>query len=369
MRARGEAVRARLDLSWPTQPEHIFAHELAGRVRVVACQDQQPILLHSEKWPDYADSRAELRRIKTALGCGVNDALVVVWGPQQDTLTAVEEIRLRYLDATDGIPNETRQPSSDGSTDFERILPGPDRMYPDTDSPPTRMLRDRVARLRQTLPPRPWVREQRYSEAGVPTEITHYLIRRGGAALVDRVVQRCGADLRRACFFFGQRLRGMARRDKAVEAIAADRWQELFDLLAQRPVLWEAAGRLVELAAALPHKQLQQLLQEEGLTVQTGDWDNLVWALVESHHPDHRVEAAGRQRFYMGLIMNRLRGRVPARQVARELDQALAPACTPTSSSHWWRRATRASPAPAWATSTSRSTRRSSARCSRGCTW
>ena len=35
------------------------------------------------------------------------------------------------------MPFETRQPFEDGHTDFERILPGPDRMYPDTDSPPT----------------------------------------------------------------------------------------------------------------------------------------------------------------------------------------------------------------------------------------
>ena len=46
----------------------------------------------------------------------------------------------------DGIPNETRQPFEDGSTDFERILPGPDRMYPDTDSPPSRVTRERVDR-------------------------------------------------------------------------------------------------------------------------------------------------------------------------------------------------------------------------------
>jgi len=39
--------------NWPTQPEHVFAHEVAGRVRVIAGLDQQPIMLSSEKWPDY----------------------------------------------------------------------------------------------------------------------------------------------------------------------------------------------------------------------------------------------------------------------------------------------------------------------------
>ena len=62
-----------------------------------------------------------------------------------------------------GVPHETRQPSPDGTTDFERILPGPDRMYPDTDSPPTRVTRERVARLGAGLAERPWDREARYA--------------------------------------------------------------------------------------------------------------------------------------------------------------------------------------------------------------
>ncbi len=94
--------------------------------------------------------------------------MVVVWGAEQDTLTAAEEIRLRYVDAIDGIPNETRQPFDDGTTDFERILPGPDRMYPDTDSPPQRITRERVEALQAPLPEPPWVREERYAAAGVP---------------------------------------------------------------------------------------------------------------------------------------------------------------------------------------------------------
>ena len=155
-------------LSWPTQPDHVFAHELAGRVRVIAGLDQLPNLLHSEAWPDARGTRSELKRLRGRLRCGPDDAIVVVWGPEEDTVTACEEIRLRYVDATQGVPNETRQPFVDGSTDFERILPGPDRMYPDTDSPPTRVTRERVARLKATLPERPWDRETRYTAVGRP---------------------------------------------------------------------------------------------------------------------------------------------------------------------------------------------------------
>jgi glutamyl-tRNA(Gln) amidotransferase subunit E len=314
-------------LNWPTQPDHSFAHELAGRIRVIACLDQQPILLHSEKWPDYVDSQRELRKLKKRLGCGPQDALVVVWGALDDTVTAVEEIRLRYLDALDGVPNETRQPFPDGSTDFERILPGPDRMYPDTDSPPVPMTRERVERLRDALPPPPWIREERYGAAGVARETIYFLIRRGGAAFVDRVVAECGADLRRACRFFGEQLKGLRRVGVPLQGIGAPRWCELFRLLEGRPVLWEVWPRLVVAMATTPGKSLAQVAHDEGLDVDAAGWEPWLDELVSGTRPAHIASddrTGARQRFYMGQAMQRLRGRVAGRDVARALGSRLA---------------------------------------------
>ncbi|MFH1436344.1 MAG: Glu-tRNA(Gln) amidotransferase subunit GatE [Pseudomonadota bacterium] len=311
-------------LGWPTQPDHIFANELAGRVRVIAGLDQQPILLHSEKWPDYGDSQRELRRIKTRIGCGPRDSMVIVWGPREDTITAAEEIRLRYVDAIDGIPNETRQPFPDGSTDFERILPGPDRMYPDTDSPPTRITRERVEGLKVNLPPPPWVREKLYGRAGVPRNTIFFLIRRGGAALVDLVAEKCGADLRKACYFFGERLKGLRRRGVAVHAVTPEKWCELFQAMAAQPVMWEAWQQLVSAMSASPEKTAAQIVEEAGLNADPAGWEQLVRETVGSSRPDHKAGTPDKLlRFYMGRIMPKLRGRVPAADVGKVLDTML----------------------------------------------
>ena len=319
-------------LSWPTQPEHTFAHELAGRVRVVACLDQQPILLHSDKWPDYDGSRQELRALKKRVGCGPADGVVLVWGAQQDVHTAEQEVRLRYADALDGVPLETRQPFSDGSTDFERILPGPDRMYPDTDSPPIRMTRQRVQRLTDSLPDAPWVRQERYGAAGVPRDTVYFLIRRNGAALVDRVVQQAGADLRQACFFFGERLKGLRRAGVAVDAVSAERWCELFRLAAERPVLWQAWQQVVALVAAAPGQPVEQVLSEAGLGTGPAGWEQRLARTLAGAQPDHPDGSEDqRRRFCMGRAMGWLRGRVPAREVAAQVDRAQCP--TPTGES------------------------------------
>jgi len=237
-------------------------------------------------------------------------------GAGDDVATAIDEIRLRYCDATQGVPNETRQPFRDGSTDFERILPGPDRMYPDTDSPPTRITRQRVERLEAGLAARPWTREDAYGKAGVPTATIRYLIRRGGARLVDRVVAEAGASLRRACFLFGERLKGLARRGVAVERIPGERWSELFRLAQARPVLWEAWEAIVRGMADAPETEVETLVDEGGFGAPPARWRSDVGATVARAAADaYDGDPQRIARFSTGRMMALLRGKVPAAEV------------------------------------------------------
>jgi glutamyl-tRNA(Gln) amidotransferase subunit E len=97
--------------AWPTQPDRTFADELRGRVRVIAALDQPPILLDSEDWPVEDADGAALKTLRQAAGCAEEDSLVIVWGPEEDTLTAAEEIRLRYVDAMTGYLTRPDSPS------------------------------------------------------------------------------------------------------------------------------------------------------------------------------------------------------------------------------------------------------------------
>jgi len=109
-----------------------FSMEFAGRVRVIACLDDMPNIAHTDEetlWP----IRDEVMKRASA---GQKDVVMLVWGPEADVKIALEEILDRAREALDGVPNETRQVLDDMTTDFERILPGSDRMYPDTDLPP-----------------------------------------------------------------------------------------------------------------------------------------------------------------------------------------------------------------------------------------
>ena len=309
-------------LDWPTQPNLTFAHELAGRVRVIACLDQQPTFIHDADWPDYDVSSQELGRLRTHLGCNDDDALIVVWGADEDTVTAAEEIRLRYVDALDGVPNETRQPRPDGSTDFERILPGPDRMYPDTDSPPQAITRSRVKRLQDALPEPPWEREARYGSVGIPLTTIHYLIRRNGARLVDLVVGKCSSDLAWTCYFFGERLKGLRRSGVPVDRISDESWLALFDRFQRQPALREAWKTIVSALANTP--DVDDVLAALGLNGHIDDVAGSVKGSIATEPFEPPAHDEGQfERYLMGRLMDGLRGRVPAIEVAKTLTSEL----------------------------------------------
>jgi glutamyl-tRNA(Gln) amidotransferase subunit E len=308
-------------LAWPTQPGRTFADELRGRVRVIAGLDQAPVLYHSEDWPGHAT--AELGLLRGAMGGGDDDALVVVWGPERDVHTAAQEIRLRYVDATDGVPNETRQPLADGHTDFERILPGPDRMYPDTDSPPTRVTRERVGRLRARLPEPTWEREARYAAAGVRDSVVHFLVRRGGAVLVDLVGREAGADLRHAAFFFGERLKGLRRAGVAVDGIGTERWVELFRAFSSQTALRDAWDQLVRWIAAHPDEPVEAAVAALGLDNGAPAWrEGLARAIASAEGEAYDRDPGRVLRHATGRVMDALRGRVPAAEVVAAVQQA-----------------------------------------------
>ncbi|MBU1676256.1 Glu-tRNA(Gln) amidotransferase subunit GatE, partial [bacterium] len=144
-------------INTPTQPHTFFLKEFADRVRVVACLDSQPNLVCSTSETETLTG-AEWTRVERRCDVAHGTPVIIVWGPERDVRTAASEILIRARDAVEGVPSETRQSLPDDTNGFERILPGPSRMYPDTDLPPVVLTRDRVAALGATPPEPPWER-------------------------------------------------------------------------------------------------------------------------------------------------------------------------------------------------------------------
>ncbi len=165
-----------------TQPRTSFLKEFSDRIRVIACLDELPNLaLSTQDLPTL--SSGEWDRVAKACGVGPDVPVLVVWGSRADAETAVREAAIRAREATVGVPNETRQALDDGTNGFERVLPGADRMYPDTDLPPIALDDARVDAIRDGLPLRPWEREAEALGLGVGADLAARLGRHRAWAL------------------------------------------------------------------------------------------------------------------------------------------------------------------------------------------
>jgi glutamyl-tRNA(Gln) amidotransferase subunit E len=301
----------------PTQPDTVFLDELAGRIRVIACLDEPPIVVAGGRMPEFPNVHRVRERVRKRLRVGERDEFFLVFGPEADCRTAAEEIRLRFGEATEGVPNETRKALPAGFTTFERILPGPDRMYPDTDSPPTRVTQERVARLRRGLPPPPWVREERYGSWGVPLETVHWLIRRGGAAVVDEVVAATGAPGRLVAIEVGQGAKALARRGIPVDRLGSGEWAQVFDLYTDGHLPREGIRPVAEAMALNPGVTAREALAACGIDLKPPQaWPQLLGPpSLEQYRGGKDDSAEKRFRYLAGAAVRRLRGQAPAREV------------------------------------------------------
>jgi len=172
-------------LSHFLQPGKTFADELEGRLKVIACLEK-PNFIHSEDMnPVFSDSllkqRAKLLKSKA------NDAQIVFWALQEDVQTACETIEERCRIAFEGVPNETRKALKDGTTIFERVLPGADRMYPDTDSAPIPIEDEYIEKLRKKLPVDLFKRLKQLKKWQVPDDCYHYILRNNLVPEIERI--------------------------------------------------------------------------------------------------------------------------------------------------------------------------------------
>lgn len=178
-------------LRWPTQTDTYFAREISDRVRVIACLTTLPNIIHNDS-PGETLASSEWLNLRKLLGARDEDAVVLVWGPPGDAETGAAEILIRAREAAIGVPSETRQALEDGTNGFERILPGPDRMYPDTDLPPREIRPQRLDRIRATLPAPLREREERYRRLAIPADTVEPLACSRWAPLFEKAVTEWG---------------------------------------------------------------------------------------------------------------------------------------------------------------------------------
>jgi glutamyl-tRNA(Gln) amidotransferase subunit E len=310
-------------LAHRTQPGLTFAHEIGERIRVIACPAHHQFMAHSDAADHGGITAQRWRDIRSAVGAESGDAVVVVWAETSDAATAAREVLIRAQDAVVGVPAETRQDHGDGTTGFERILPGADRMYPDTDTPPIPVADATVERVRASLPETPWARADRYRGLGLTPVAAHRLAAAPWADLFDRAGPPAGDLARRLAASLAKRIPYHYRAGRRTPGGAGSVLREVLGRMAAGDVRPEALDRIVDAVVTRPEASPAEILAPF-VPPPAPDLDALIGAAVaRSRTMDGRAPGA-LLRWAMGDVMPRALGHADPRDVQRRLEDRLS---------------------------------------------
>jgi glutamyl-tRNA(Gln) amidotransferase subunit E len=249
-------------LSHFTQPGKIFADEISDRLKVIACIEK-PHMAHTENLSPVVSKKIwdEVRKMFKA---GEHDAQLIFWGPEEDIETALETIGERCKMAFEGVPNETRKSFADGTTIFERVLPGADRMYPDTDSAPIPLEDPFIQKIRENLPSDIIERYRQMKEWKIPEDTYTYIFSKNLFPVLERIVHDLKWKPRLVGTFLGHHLKWVEGHYERSGEFTYEHLYQLFSYLKENKLDPMLAGNMLPVIYEHPKMDMESVLTSIG---------------------------------------------------------------------------------------------------------
>ncbi len=171
-------------LAEATQPGKSFANEIEERLQVIACLEGHCMIHSDVNDPIFSTLFSHVAKM---LKAKKQDAMILFWAPKDDVETALETIEERCRLAFEGVPKETRKSLPGKITVFERVLPGPDRMYPDTDSAPIPIDHENADDFEDSLPSEPYKQISQLKVWQIPKDLHHHILRHNLFTHINRL--------------------------------------------------------------------------------------------------------------------------------------------------------------------------------------
>lgn len=289
---------------WNTQRYTVFSQEISDRVKVIACLTEMPNIIVSDII-DNTISREEIDKTKRYIGATAKDAFVIVWGSSDDVKMAIDETINRVYEATIGIPPESRRALPDGTTGFERILPGNDRMYPDTDLPSIILDRNKIERLKMNLPETYGCRFKWCLDNGIPVEKIRKVAISRRYELIKEISIDLGLDPKIVVESLLNSLDWLKRNKYQISFLSNEQIKQVFKLYKEGRIIEEGIQFALELILKGQERYIVNLLTP----VSERDVET-AFKRAKLYIDNAKIRNVGKMKeIATGLIMQQLRGK------------------------------------------------------------
>ncbi len=305
-------------LSHFVQPSKTFANEISERLKVIACLDQ-PNMTHSEDLNPIL-SLEEMESIFKKLKAHKDDAFVLFDAPEADVKTALETIEERCKMAFVGVPEETRKSFPDGTTIFERVLPGADRMYPDTDSAPIPISNEYIETLRQRIPNDIIDRMRQMRTWKVAEDTYTYIFSKNLYPLLLKLVEM-GVKPSFAGHFLGHQLKFIEGHYQSKDGFEFDKIAQLFEFMIQQKIDFALAKEMLIEWYQHPKMDLESVLNT--LKFKSRKREDIIQQIDFLRDKYRKIGRKQGQTFEHHWIMSQLRGMALGNMNLSELSELI----------------------------------------------
>jgi glutamyl-tRNA(Gln) amidotransferase subunit E len=244
-----------------------------------------------------------------------DDTLIIVWASDDDIQTAVNEIIIRSKEAAIGIPSETRQALSDGTNGFERILPGADRMYPDTDLPPKQIAPERINKIKSWMPEQFWKRQQWYKELNIPPDTIDELSISKYAELFKNAVNEWKINPVTAAVVLIQYPKRLSRSGYVIDSINEEMMSSILKSFAERKLTYDFILTTLKISTELG-MFVEEIIPEP---INDKELEKEIVIAEQKMQEMEFIKEENVKSILMGILMSKLRGKISAKKVAEKV--------------------------------------------------
>jgi glutamyl-tRNA(Gln) amidotransferase subunit E len=297
------------------QPDRRFGTELSDH----ATRHGAGGVFHTDELPAYGVTEAEVAALREAVGAGPNDAVALVADDPDTAELAIEAVADRARTGIEGVPEETRDATEEGTTRYLRPLPGAARMYPETDVPPVEPDPSDVERpelLTETV-------ERYRNEYGLDAGLAEQVAYGRRMPLFERAVD-AGVDATFAAGVLEGTLTELRRDDVPVGRLTDDHLLGTLRLVADGDLAKEGVDELLTTLAEDPDLDPEAAVEAAGLAgVSESEVREAVADVVARNADQVEEEGMGAFSALMGECMGALRGKADGEIVSDVLREEI----------------------------------------------
>ena len=274
-------------------------------------------LFHTDEDLSKYHLENDFEKIKSHLKVGRDDALIIL-GEDKTRGRVAKEIIERARSLLKGVQEGTRSVTPDGSTKFNRPLPGAKRMYPETDIPPVAISSDLLKLIKKNLPELLFDKAKRIkSKYRLSDSLVREIMRSNYLDVFEDAIAKTKIEPSIVANTFVSVVKDLERRENIdVSSVEDEKFLDIFDAVGRGTLTKEAIPDVIKHLVKNPDHTVARTIKEIGLEKMSDSEIEKIVAEVSRNQdiPEGKL---------IGLVMSKVRGRADPQSVIRVVKKSL----------------------------------------------